>query len=521
TRSLILSTVYSPTEIQSCRKPVIPSSQCYSMFYLIHLILLVLLSWTAAAGNAESLACRVLTTEFPKQVSFPGDATYNLSLSSYSYAQEQMMFPACIFQPVTTPDVACAVRALRNSSAAFAIRSGGHATNPGFSNIGGGVTIDLTTINDVHIHEDGVTVSVGTGATWGDVYRVLDASGRSLNGGRASGVGIGGYLLGGGIGFFALKHGFGCDAVVGAEVVLSSGKVIETRIDSHPQLFRALKGGSNNFGIVTRWDIATIAQGHMWGGGVTYPSNTTAQQLEAFTQWKSSENFDAYSSVEQSHVWIGSSQTQVISNSIIYTKPIKFPSNLKNYTNIKPQLSSTLRVSNVSDFAEEIQSYSTPNQNTIYVTTTVRITPTILTKVHSLWRASVEVLSAKSTITSSLTLQSIPAPPSDPTRANSLGFDPASTPQKDLVLVLLTIFWEDTMIGEHATKSAVEFVQDVDRLAQQESATDRFRYPNYAGAGQAPLLHNGQLDFLRKVAAQYDPDCMFHRQVPGGWKLYP
>ncbi|RYP10560.1 hypothetical protein DL765_008064 [Monosporascus sp. GIB2] len=398
--------------------------------------------------------------------------------------------------------------------------SGGHGTNHGYSNIDGGVTLDLTSLNNVDVLENGVTVSVGTGASWGDVYLVLDAHNRSLNGGRASDVGVGGFLSGGGIGFFALQHGFGCDAVVNMEVVLSNGDIVDANATSNSALFRALKGGQNNFGIVTRWDITTIPKGEFWGGSLVYPSSTTAEQLEVFANWKTPENFDPSSSVEQSHVYIGSLQEFLVSNSVFYTKPLAFPDNLKNYTNIQPLISSTLRISNATDFANEIQSFSTPNQNTIFATTTLRSSPTILKKVHAIWQASVEQLSRNATITSSLTLQSIPAPPSDISRANSLGFDPSSTPEKDLILVLLSNFWEDPNVGEDVHNSAARFICDVDFVAKEEGVAHKFRYPNYAAAGfQHPLQSTGQLDSLRKVASQYDPIRMFQRQVIGGWKL--
>jgi hypothetical protein len=35
---------------------------------------------------------------------------------------------------------------------------------------------------------------------------------------------------------------------------------------SHPDLYYALRGGGNNFGIVTRFDMETFPQGKMWGG---------------------------------------------------------------------------------------------------------------------------------------------------------------------------------------------------------------------------------------------------------------
>lgn len=148
------------------------------------------------------------------------------------------------------------------------------------------------------------------------------------------------------------------------QLVLSGGQVINANATSHRRLFKALKGGQNNFGIVTRWDIATVpvSQGKIWGGTVVYPSSTTDDQLRAFTHWKTAANFDPRSSVEQSHVYIGSLNQFLVATALHYTEPVEFPENLRNFTDIQPQLDSTLRIASVGEFAEEVQSQSTPGQ---------------------------------------------------------------------------------------------------------------------------------------------------------------
>ena len=46
-----------------------------------------------------------------------------------------------------------------------------------------------------------------------------------------------------------------------SQVVLASGQIVNANSTSHPQLFAALKGGSSNFGIVTRFDMKVFQQG--------------------------------------------------------------------------------------------------------------------------------------------------------------------------------------------------------------------------------------------------------------------
>ena len=70
-------------------------------------------------------------------------------------------------------------------------------------------------------------VQIGGGSRWADVYRTLEPFNVTVAGGRASSVGVGGFLTGGGNNFFSTKCGFGCDNVVNFEVVLASGYVTE------------------------------------------------------------------------------------------------------------------------------------------------------------------------------------------------------------------------------------------------------------------------------------------------------
>jgi FAD/FMN-containing dehydrogenase len=65
-------------------------------------------------------------------------------------------------------------------------------------------------------------------------------------------VGTGGFLTGGGNSYYAGLYGMACDNVANFELVLANGDVLHANAKSHSDLWTALKGGSGNFGIVTR-----------------------------------------------------------------------------------------------------------------------------------------------------------------------------------------------------------------------------------------------------------------------------
>lgn len=86
------------------------------------------------------------------------------------------------------------------------------------SNVPGGITVDLRYLNGMSISEDRKVTGIGPGNRWEDVFDYLDPFGVTVVGGRNSGVGVGGFLLGGGISFVSRRYGWGLDNIQNYEV---------------------------------------------------------------------------------------------------------------------------------------------------------------------------------------------------------------------------------------------------------------------------------------------------------------
>ena len=89
------------------------------------------------------------------------------------------------------------MRILAKSRTPFAVKSGGHATNRGFSSTRG-VQISLARFDTFKVNTEAQTVDLGPSLTWDDVYERLGPNGVMVIGGRVPGVGVGGLILGGG-----------------------------------------------------------------------------------------------------------------------------------------------------------------------------------------------------------------------------------------------------------------------------------------------------------------------------------
>lgn len=117
------------------------------------------------------------------------------------------------------------------------------------------------------------------------VYDELEKHGRVTTGGRVAGVGVGGYLLGGGFSFHTGRHGLGCDNVVSYELALADGRITTASAEEHEDLFRALKGGGNNFGIVTQFTVKTFPSSQIWGGLSFKPVDVLPAAAEALVDF--------------------------------------------------------------------------------------------------------------------------------------------------------------------------------------------------------------------------------------------
>jgi FAD/FMN-containing dehydrogenase len=140
----------------------------------------------------------------------------------------------------------------------IAPRGGGHCFAGRSSTHG--IVLDLSGLVGISVADDRVA-TIRAGARLGQVYAALHTYGRTLPAGCGPTVGITGLTLGGGIGLLGRKHGLTCDRLVGAQVVLPDGTVVDCDHDHEPDLFWGLRGaGGGQFGVVTSLRFDTVPE---------------------------------------------------------------------------------------------------------------------------------------------------------------------------------------------------------------------------------------------------------------------
>ncbi|KAH9048464.1 FAD-binding domain-containing protein [Lactarius hengduanensis] len=173
------------------------------------------------------------------QVFFPSSTQYLSDI--YHYAPSSTQESACSVEPGTTEDVSKILRILGSTRTPFAVKGGGHATNPGFSSTKG-VQIALARFNETKVNYKDGTVEVGAGLAWDQVYTALDSTGVNVIGGRIPGIGVAGLTLGGGYSYKSSQYGLAIDNVASYELVLPNG-TITTVTSQDKDLWFGLRAG--------------------------------------------------------------------------------------------------------------------------------------------------------------------------------------------------------------------------------------------------------------------------------------
>ncbi|KAE9370896.1 FAD-binding domain-containing protein [Stipitochalara longipes BDJ] len=234
-----------------------------------------------ASGKEKLVAAtKAFGILFKERAVIPEMPSYENELQK-NWSSTAWLPAACFVKTQNTQEVALALKIVTLFQTPFAIRAGGHSANPGFASVESGILIDLSSLNDIFLSPDHEVVSVGPGAKWGTVYEELEKHELTVVGGRVADVGVGGLITGGGMSHFSNFWGLACDQVKEFEVVLADSSIVCANANENSDLFRVLKGGGTNFGIVTRFDLFTQPEYRVWSTLKAYNPADVVQVMNA------------------------------------------------------------------------------------------------------------------------------------------------------------------------------------------------------------------------------------------------
>ena len=172
-------------------------------------------------------------------------------------ARRPTRYPAAVLLANSEGDVVEGVRLARDRGWKVAIRAGGHSF-PAWGVRNDALLIDLGGFKETALDENTGVVSVTPSVSGGELNAYLSGYGRFFTTGDCPSLGLGGFLLQGGMGMGFRGWGYAAEQIASIDVVTADGELVRADEQSNSGLFWAARGAGPGFcGAVTRFHLRT------------------------------------------------------------------------------------------------------------------------------------------------------------------------------------------------------------------------------------------------------------------------
>lgn len=329
----------------------------------------------------------------------------------------------------------------------------------------------------------------------------------------------------GGISFFSGLYGWACDNVANYQVVTASGKVINASESLNSDLFWALRGGGNNFGVVTRFDAYVYPQGLMWGGDRIHLAAQNASLIQAMVEFGVNGSVaDPKAALILSFAYVQAESLFVADVALEYASPLPngtHPAVFDNFFDIPGAIEDTTTTQSLSNITLEFNAKNPSGLRESYWAAASSLDPQLTTVILQIWAVETSSIANVTGILPALTLQVITLPQlQHMSRAggNALGIENETQP---LLLVNLNVMWSDSQDDGAVLQTQANIISRSTAAAAARGLDNPYVYMNYASQFQDPISSYGESNKARliDVAKTYDPQGVFQRLQPGYFKL--
>lgn len=325
----------------------------------------------------------------------------------------------------------------------------------------------------------------------------------------------------GGISFFSNRHGWALDNVKSFEVVLADGRIVQASQSSHPDLYKGLRGGGANFGIVTSLELMVYPYEGMWGGGVSWTWGHCDEVIDAFIEYGK----DNVNNVDASAL-IGAINFEgewVLHADIEHLKPTPASENptLKKFLDIPAAVNESGPTTQIQR-TDGILDHYPPGSFNGYWTFCTQVDKRIIKFFFETWREEItpildiEGLEKSALADINFASQNI-VDGMGRNGGNALGH----ATKGPFLVFLMEPFWMKEADSPRVWKALRSTATKTQNEAARLGLAHDYIYLNYANPFQDVYRGYGDTArrFLAALSSKYDPRGLFQVQRGAGWRL--
>ena len=209
-----------------------------------------------------------------------GDPDYDRERTGWNLAIDHR--PALIALPSNESEVAAAVRLASERDLPIAVQATGHGQAIPANDA---MLVNTSRLDRFEIDPATRSAWIEAGVKW---ERVIPEAARHRLAplvGSTPDVSAVGYLTGGGLPVLGRQFGFAANRVRSFRIVTADAQVRSVSPKRLLDLFWAVRGGKDNFGIVTSVSIELLPIDTILGGNLTFPGERAREVLQAWLAW--------------------------------------------------------------------------------------------------------------------------------------------------------------------------------------------------------------------------------------------
>jgi FAD/FMN-containing dehydrogenase len=215
-------------------------------------------------------------------VHVPGDPGYDAARAAWQANVDQR--PAAVVYPASAEGVAAVVRIAAGAGLRIAPQGTGHNASP-LPALTDTILLRTSAMRGIEIDAAARRARVEAGVLWADVVEPAAAEGLATLHGSSPDVGVLGYSLGGGMGWYARKLGLQTNHLTAVEIVTADGEFRRIDAEHEPELFWAVRGGGGNFGVVTAVEFELFPITDAYAGWLVWDWSRAAEVVPAWLEW--------------------------------------------------------------------------------------------------------------------------------------------------------------------------------------------------------------------------------------------